>query len=71
MNFVVIFTDTQCKWMVGAYGQPVCDTPNLDKLAAQGVLRAGPRSALQRTAPAVKWRLGQPHEPASARTAHG
>ena len=37
MNFVVIFTDTQCKWMVGAYGQPVCDTPNLDKLAAQGV----------------------------------
>lgn len=37
MNFVIILTDTQCKWMVGAYGQPVCDTPNLDRLAGEGV----------------------------------
>ncbi|NQU11043.1 sulfatase-like hydrolase/transferase [bacterium] len=37
MNSVLIFTDTQCQRMVGAYGQPVFDTPNLDRLAGQGV----------------------------------
>ncbi|MFW6060093.1 MAG: sulfatase-like hydrolase/transferase [Phycisphaeraceae bacterium] len=37
MNFVFIITDTQCKHMVGAYGQPVYDTPNLDRLAAEGM----------------------------------
>ena len=37
MNFVFIFTDTQCKSMVGAYGQPVFDTPNLDRLAGEGI----------------------------------
>jgi len=37
MNFVVIMTDTQNKSMVGAYGQPWVDTPNLDRLAAGGV----------------------------------
>jgi len=37
MNFVIIMTDTQNKSMVGAYGNPSVDTPNLDKLAASGV----------------------------------
>jgi uncharacterized sulfatase len=37
MNFVFIMTDTQNKSMVGAYGDPVVDTPNLDRLAATGI----------------------------------
>ena len=37
MNFVFIMTDTQNKSMVGAYGNPAVDTPNLDRLAARGV----------------------------------
>ena len=37
MNFVFIMTDTQNKDMVGAYGRPQMDTPNLDALAADGV----------------------------------
>lgn len=37
MNTVLIFTDTQRKDMVGCYGQPVVDTPNLDRLASQGI----------------------------------
>ncbi len=37
MNFVFIMTDTQNKSMVGAYGNPAVDTPNLDRLAAEGV----------------------------------
>jgi uncharacterized sulfatase len=36
-SFVVIMTDTQTKSMVGAYGTPAMDTPNLDRLAASGV----------------------------------
>ncbi|MGC9347070.1 MAG: sulfatase-like hydrolase/transferase, partial [Anaerolineae bacterium] len=37
MNFVFIMTDTQNKSMVGAYGDPSVDTPNLDRLAATGI----------------------------------
>src|SRR5690606_32641931 len=37
VNTVLIFTDTQRKDMVGCYGQPVVDTPNLDRLASQGI----------------------------------
>lgn len=37
MNFVIIMTDTQNKSMVGAYGDPWVDTPNLDRLAVEGI----------------------------------
>ena len=37
MNFLFIMTDTQPAFMVGAYGQPEYDTPNLDRLAANGI----------------------------------
>lgn len=37
MNIVLIITDSQMKSMVGAYGNPVVDTPNLDRLAARGI----------------------------------
>ncbi len=37
MNFVIIMTDTQCKHMVGAYGRPEMNTPNLDRLSRSGV----------------------------------
>ncbi|MCZ6634901.1 MAG: sulfatase-like hydrolase/transferase [bacterium] len=37
MNIVFIMTDTQNKSMVGAYGQPSVDTPNLDRLAETGI----------------------------------
>ena len=33
----MIMTDTQTKSMVGAYGDPSVDTPNLDRLAATGI----------------------------------
>lgn len=36
-NFVIIMTDTQNTEMVGAYGFPQVDTPNLDRLAADGI----------------------------------
>ncbi len=37
MNFVFIMTDTQNRDMVGAYGNRRIDTPNLDRLASEGV----------------------------------
>jgi arylsulfatase A-like enzyme len=37
MNLVLIFTDTQNKDMVGAYGDPSVATPHLDRLAAEGI----------------------------------
>lgn len=37
MNLVLIITDSQMKAMVGAYGNPTADTPNLDRLAARGI----------------------------------
>lgn len=37
MNFVFIMTDTQSLFMTGAYGNPRADTPNLDRLAGEGV----------------------------------
>lgn len=37
MNFVFIITDTQRKDMVGAYGNARVDTPNLDRLAQEGI----------------------------------
>ena len=36
-NFVYIMTDTQNQSMVGAYGNPAVETPNLDRLAAHGI----------------------------------
>jgi uncharacterized sulfatase len=36
-NFVFIMTDTQNRSMVGAYGYPKADTPNLDRLAQSGI----------------------------------
>jgi uncharacterized sulfatase len=36
-NFVLIMTDTQGANMVGAYGRPELQTPNIDRLAADGV----------------------------------
>ena len=36
-NFVIIMTDTQNKSMVGAYGQKEVCTPNLDKMAGEGI----------------------------------
>ena len=37
MNSVFIMTDTQTQSMVGAYGHPEVDTPNLDRLAERGM----------------------------------
>jgi uncharacterized sulfatase len=37
MNFVFIMTDTQNTSLVGAYGNPRVDTPNLDRLASTGI----------------------------------
>jgi uncharacterized sulfatase len=37
MNVVYLMTDTQNKEMVGCYGWPGADTPNLDRLAGEGV----------------------------------
>ncbi|HEY8500932.1 MAG TPA: sulfatase-like hydrolase/transferase, partial [Clostridia bacterium] len=37
MNFVIIMTDTQCKSMVSAYENTAMKTPNLDKLAGEGI----------------------------------
>lgn len=37
MNIVFIITDTVCKHMVGCYGQPIYDTPNIDRLASEGI----------------------------------
>ena len=37
MNFVFIMTDTQPTSFVGAYGNRRMDTPNLDRLAAEGI----------------------------------
>jgi uncharacterized sulfatase len=36
-NFIFIMTDTQSASVIGAYGRPGLQTPNLDRLAAQGV----------------------------------
>ena len=37
-NFIFLLTDTQGANMVGAYGRPELHTPNLDRLAQNGVL---------------------------------
>jgi uncharacterized sulfatase len=37
-NLVVIYTDDQARWGVGAYGNPEVKTPNLDRLAREGAL---------------------------------
>ncbi len=37
MNVLLITTDQQRADSIGAYGNPVCQTPNLDRLAAEGV----------------------------------
>ncbi len=36
-NFVFIMTDTQGANIVGAYGHPELNTPNIDQLARNGV----------------------------------
>ena len=37
MNFLLILTDTQNLSMVGTYGNHHARTPNLDRLASQGI----------------------------------
>ena len=37
LNIVFIMTDTQNREMVGCYGNPGMNTPNLDRLAAEGI----------------------------------
>ena len=36
MNVLLITTDQQRADTIGAYGNPVCKTPNLDRLAEEG-----------------------------------
>lgn len=36
-NFVFILTDNQGAWTLGAYGNPDIQTPNIDRLAAEGI----------------------------------
>ena len=35
-NIVLLYTDDQARWGVGAYGNPDIHTPNMDRLARQG-----------------------------------
>jgi arylsulfatase A-like enzyme len=44
MNFLLITTDQQRADSIGAYGNPVCQTPHLDRLAAQGTRFAACRT---------------------------
>lgn len=36
-NFVFIITDDQSPWTLSIYGNDVCETPNIDRLAAEGM----------------------------------
>ena len=36
-NVVLILTDNQGAWTLGCYGNPDIHTPNIDRLAAQGM----------------------------------
>ena len=36
-NLLLIYTDDHAQWAVGAYGNPEVHTPNIDRLAAEGV----------------------------------
>jgi uncharacterized sulfatase len=36
-NLIAIVTDDQARWAVGAYGNKECRTPNMDRLAREGV----------------------------------
>jgi len=38
MNILLITTDQHRQDQMGVYGNPICQTPNLDKLAAQGTV---------------------------------
>ena len=37
-NIIIIMADQLAAQALGLYGNPVCKTPNLDKLANQGVV---------------------------------
>lgn len=37
-NFLFILTDDQAQGTLGAYGNTVCQTPNIDRIAEQGIL---------------------------------
>lgn len=37
-NILFIYTDDQARWSVGAYGNRECVTPNMDRLAREGML---------------------------------
>ena len=36
-NVLLIYTDDHAKWAVGAYGNKEVHTPNIDRLAAEGM----------------------------------
>lgn len=37
-NFVFILTDDQAQMTLGAYGNKICSTPNIDRIASEGML---------------------------------
>ncbi|MBW2623354.1 MAG: sulfatase-like hydrolase/transferase [Deltaproteobacteria bacterium] len=37
-NVIIIYTDDQAQWTVGAYGNEEVHTPNMDRLASEGML---------------------------------
>ncbi|MCF7847422.1 MAG: sulfatase-like hydrolase/transferase [Kiritimatiellales bacterium] len=37
-NILFIYTDDQSRWSVGAYGNKECLTPNMDRLAREGIM---------------------------------
>ena len=44
MNILLITTDQQRADSIGAYGNPVCQTPNLDRLASEGTIFGAART---------------------------
>ncbi|MFA0768545.1 MAG: hypothetical protein OXFUSZZB_001873, partial [Candidatus Fervidibacter sp.] len=36
-NLLFVLTDDQAQWAVGAYGNPDIHTPNMDRLAREGM----------------------------------
>ena len=36
-NIILFIVDNMCPWTLGSYGNPDAYTPNLDRMAAQGI----------------------------------